>query len=485
MKPEERHVKIRVIFLGKRRMDAGWPYHMFDVDSEAERLRRKLEELTPKVRGISFFGWDVLSEEGEVSNLAWSLNGADGLLIILLTSEFAALGPDIFKILDSGLPAIVYSSPFSTYWNGSGRLVFERRKAVVVETEEVKDLLPALRALKAVCLLKKMKALIIKDFDYDPSRVDPRMAEPRWMGPEHREMIRRTFGASLVFASFSELLDAYNSVSQEDGDKIAEERASKALEVKVSMDDLKKAARMYLAIKKLMEKYNANAVSVACLEAIRQDVLPIAPCLALSMLNDEGIPASCEADVESLIMLAIVHYLTDRAGFQGDPVVDQASNSLLVAHCTAATKLNGYSESSLPFSLVTHTETWRNVGVKTYMPEDGEATIVGLLTLILSLSTAWPIVMSGAKSIGYILYADSALLSKNPYVKSERGCRTKIALKLKVPLEEFSDNFYGHHRVIVTGDWKRELYMVARLLGIRFSGKPFLKLNMDRLSYDW
>jgi len=485
MKPEERHVKIRVIFLGKRRMDAGWPYHMFDVDSEAERLRRKLEELMLKVRGISFFGWDVLSEEGEVSNLAWSLNGADGLLIILLTSEFAALGPDIFKILDSGLPAIVYSFPFSTYWNGSGRLAFERRKAVIVETEEVKDLLPALRALKAVCLLKKMKALIIKDFDYDPSRVDPRMAEPRWMGPEHREMIRRTFGTSLVFAPFSELSDAYNSLSQEDGDKIAEERAIKALEVKVSMDDLKKAARMYLAIKKLMEKYGANAVSVACLEAIRQDVLPIAPCLALSMLNDEGIPAACEADVESLIMLAIVHYLTDRAGFQGDPVVDQASNSLLVAHCTAATKLNGYSESSLPFSLVTHTETWRNVGVKTYMPEDGEATIVGLLTLILSLSTAWPVVMSGAKSIGYTLYADSALLSKNPYVKSERGCRTKIALKLKVPLEEFSDNFYGHHRVIVTGDWKRELHMVARLLGIRFSGKPFLKLNMDRLSYDW
>ena len=70
-------------------------------------------------------------------------------------------------------------------------------------------------------------------------------------------------------------------------------------------------------------------------------------------------------------------------------------------------------------------------------------------------------------------------------MKSEKGCRTKVALKLKVPLEEFSDNFYGHHRVIVTGDWKRELCMVARLLGIRFSGKPFLKLNIDRLSYDW
>ena len=485
MKPEERLVKIRVIFLGKRQMDAGWPHHMFDVDAEAERLRRKIEELMPKVNGVSFFGWDVLSEEGEVLKLTWNLNEADGLLIVLLTSEFAALGPDMFKILDSELPAVVYSSPFNTYWNGSGRLVFERRKAVVVESEEVNDLLPALRALKAVCLLKKMKMLVIKDFDYDPSRVDPRMAEPRWMSPEYREMIKRTFGASLVFASFSELIDAYNSVSQEDGDKIAEEKAAEALEVKVSMDDLKKAARMYLAIKNLMEKYGANAVSVACLEAIRQDILPIAPCLALSMLNDEGIPAGCEADVKSLIMLAIVHYLTDRAGFQGDPVVDQNSNSLLVAHCTAATKLNGYSESSLPFSLVTHTETWRNVGVKTFMPEEGEATIIGLLALVLSLSTAWPMVLCGTKSIGYTLYADSASFSKNPYVKSEKGCRTKVALKLKVPLEEFSDNFYGHHRVIVTGDWKRELCMVARLLGIRFSGKPFLKLSMNRLSYDW
>ena len=171
------NIRIRVLFLGTKNMDAGWPHHFFDTEKEKERIKAELIKLQEKIKGIEFFGWDLLTTENDVNEISWRLD-ADGLIISILTSEFASLGPDLFKLLDSGIPAIIYSNPFSTYWNGSGRLYFEKRKAYVIESPDIGDLLPALKALKAVSLLNKTKMLIVTDWKYRKDKYDPRMVEP-------------------------------------------------------------------------------------------------------------------------------------------------------------------------------------------------------------------------------------------------------------------------------------------------------------------
>ena len=42
-------------------------------------------------------------------------------------------------------------------------------------------------------------------------------------------------------------------------------------------------------------------------------------CLALALLNDEGIPAGCEGDLQSIFTLLIAKTLTGQAGFMANP----------------------------------------------------------------------------------------------------------------------------------------------------------------------
>lgn len=469
-------VKIRVLFLGTRNMDAGWPHHFFNVDKEISRIKEELVNLQKNIYGIKFFGWDLLASENDVNEISWKLD-ADGLLIVILTSEFASLGPDLFKLLDSGLPAIIYSKPFSTYWNGSGRFYFERRKAFVVESSDIRSLLPALNALKTVCLLSKTRLLIVMDLKYDKSKYNPRMAEPRWKGKEYFRLLKEIFGVSARIVSFKELLDVYESIRENEINNILSNLKRNANKILVPEKDLVKACRMYVALRKLMERYDANAVTVDCLAGIRENILPIAPCLAFSLFNDEGVPATCEADIETMLANIIIHYLSGRLGFQGDPVIDEKNNVLVLAHCTSPTKIYGYNRENEKFDIVTHSETWRNVGVKTYMPETGIATVFDIRAVVETVYTGWPLVASGSILKGYYMYFDTASIVENPYKDSVRGCRTKIALRLNIPLRDFSDNFYGHHRIVVIGNFVKELEIVSRLLGIKYFRKPYLPLG--------
>jgi len=78
------------------------------------------------------------------------------------------------------------------------------------------------------------------------------------------------------------------------------------------------------------------------------------PCIAWSRMNDDGIPAACEADYGAVASHIITQYLFDRPGFQQDPVADTADDSIIGAHCSCPTKLNGFDAGPEPFDLMHH-----------------------------------------------------------------------------------------------------------------------------------
>jgi len=249
-----------------------------------------------------------------------------------------------------------------------------------------------------------------------------------------------------------------------------------------------KASKLFLAIKEMMKDTGTNAVTAGCLNWIRHRKLPISPCLTLSLLNDDGIPASCEADVESLITLCFSRYLGNRPGFQGDPVIDGSSGRVTLAHCTAATRFMGYDKEPFPFWLRTPTESWRDLGVKTEMRQnDGEpVTLLKLEEMMSSKAVCWPEVNIRNRFEWYTLLAYKAETvdadaDKSKLTTEERtrewGCRTKLTLKFPEAseLENFRENFFGHHRIAMYGDWVNKLRIAARFLGIGFVNKPYLK----------
>ena len=124
---------------------------------------------------------------------------------------------------------------------------------------------------------------------------------------------------------------------------------------------------IYLAIKKLVKKYALKGLTIRCFDLLKK--YKNTACLALALLNEEGIVAGCEGDIHSLITILIVNALTGRSAFMANPSkFNYEDNSLLLAHCTVP--LNMCSS----YSLDTHFESGLGIGVRGEMPE-GKITV--------------------------------------------------------------------------------------------------------------
>ena len=63
---------------------------------------------------------------------------------------------------------------------------------------------------------------------------------------------------------------------------------------------IKRVAALKVAMLKFVRVHGCSAVAIQCWNAL-QDSIGIVPCLANSLLSDEGIPVSCETDIHGAI----------------------------------------------------------------------------------------------------------------------------------------------------------------------------------------
>ena len=189
------------------------------------------------------------------------------------------------------------------------------------------------------------------------------------------------------------------------------------------------ALRIYCALKKLIEKYQLSGLTLRCFDLL--STVENTGCLALAMLNAEGIPSGCEGDVPTLLTMTIGKALTGQCGFQANPSrIDPQTGEMLLAHCTVPLDM------IRSFSFNTHFESGIGLAVHGEMPE-GDATIAKF---------------SGNLGRHFCCKAD---LTGNPYEKSL--CRTQITLKVEEnPTQICRDYFLkspiGNHHVVFIGD---------------------------------
>ena len=77
------------------------------------------------------------------------------------------------------------------------------------------------------------------------------------------------------------------------------------------------ALEIYGALKRIITRHNLNAITLRCFDLLTS--VRNTGCLALALLNQEGIPSSCEGDVPALLTMMISHALTGETGFQANP----------------------------------------------------------------------------------------------------------------------------------------------------------------------
>ncbi len=285
-----------------------------------------------------------------------------------------------------------------------------------------------LRAARAKVALSKMKLLVIGE----PSS---------WLvhSSVGWECFARSLGVEPIKVSLEEVTRRYSSITTEDARSLL--KRFEGIEAKgVGVEDLVKSLRMYLALKGLLKEYGAAALTIRCFDLLKYGVTA---CIALSMLNDEGLIAGCEGDVPATLSMATLSLISGSPTFMGNIAwVNEDEGTLLIAHCTAPASMGR------KYVLRTHFESGFSVAVEAY-PRRGEVVTIARI--------------DGRSST---LRAGTGVLLNDAPVTSN-ACRTQLLIQLR-NVGKLIEEPIGNHYVVVPGDWVSALKFLADFLGLKF-----------------
>lgn len=196
---------------------------------------------------------------------------------------------------------------------------------------------------------------------------------------------------------------------------------------------------IYVALKKIIRKYDLKGLTIRCFDLLKK--YKNTACLALALLNEEGITAGCEGDIFSLLTMHMVHALTGRSSFMANPSkFNYDDRSVLLAHCTVPLNMTS------SYSLTTHFESGLGIGVKGELPE-GRVTLCKI---------APDYTMENCVCM-------PASIKGNPNL--EGYCRTQITVSLDDDgLLDLLKASFGNHLVVSYGDVYQDFYPFLSLL---------------------
>ncbi|MGM9722019.1 MAG: hypothetical protein ACI3YW_05330 [Candidatus Egerieousia sp.] len=138
-------------------------------------------------------------------------------------------------------------------------------------------------------------------------------------------------------------------------------RFSCSLEGERTTEDLSDAAIMYLALASICKEEHLDAVTVKCFDLLSS--CKTTACLALALLNDNGIIAGCEGDIPSICTMLAVYKALGRPSFMANPAsIDSDNLSIDFAHCTIPTAM--VENCTLP----SHFESGIGIGINGEVP---------------------------------------------------------------------------------------------------------------------
>jgi L-fucose isomerase-like protein len=252
--------------------------------------------------------------------------------------------------------------------------------------------------------------------------------------------MRERWGIEMVDVSLDEVVEGYEAVTDDEVQDITDQFINKAVGIKEpSRDEVVKAMRLYRSVKGIVERYRLDAFTLNCFDLI--PTTRTTGCVALALLNQEGIPAGCEGDEQTLLTMLAVQAATGEMTFMANPskILDNAAHEMVFAHCTIAPAMTDR------YIVRDHYESLSGVAVEgIFDPMD--VTVV----------------KCGGKNMERYFISKARLLecTTNPNM-----CRTQLHLRLDESLDYFLERSIGNHHVIIRGDHKQRLETVLRMLG--------------------
>lgn len=239
-------------------------------------------------------------------------------------------------------------------------------------------------------------------------------------------LAKRRWGIEYTDIPLERVTEYYNSLSDDEVGNDAAQLAEKALACReASPEDLLKAMKIYKAIRRVADEEQLSALTLSCFKLI--EMTGTTGCLALSLLNDEGIISGCEGDLQSIFTMLVVKTLTGQSTFMANPsMINTRTNEIVLAHCTIGLK------QTEKFILRSHFETDLSIGIQGLLPTE-DVTIV----------------KCGSESLDEYYLTTGNLTENTNYINM---CRTQVRIRLNSSAEYFLKNPLGNHHILIQGN---------------------------------
>lgn len=241
-------------------------------------------------------------------------------------------------------------------------------------------------------------------------------------------LAKRRWGVEYTDIPLERIYEYYEQITDDEVGESCAGLAGKALACReASPEDMIKAMRLYRAIKKVVEEEKLSAITLSCFRMIEQT--GTTGCLALALLNDEGIIAGCEGDLQSIFTMLTAKVLTGKSTFMANPsMINARTNEIVLAHCTVGIK------QTEKFIIRNHFETESGIGIQGILPT-GDVTIV----------------KCGGECLDEYYLSTGTLTENTNYINM---CRTQVRIKMNTPAEYFLKNPLGNHHIMLHGNYE-------------------------------
>lgn len=240
-------------------------------------------------------------------------------------------------------------------------------------------------------------------------------------------LAKRRWGVEYTDIPLERIYEYFDRITDDEVGESCALLAGKALACReASAEDMIKAMRLYRAIKRIVEEERLSALTLSCFRLIERT--GTTGCLALALLNDEGIIAGCEGDLQSVFTMLAAKVLTGKPAFMANPsMINARTNEVILAHCTI-----GFKQTE-QYIIRNHFETESGIGIQGILPT-GDVTIV----------------KCGGECLDEYFLASGTLTENTNYINM---CRTQVRIKLDSPAEYFLKNPLGNHHILLHGNY--------------------------------
>jgi L-fucose isomerase-like protein len=235
------------------------------------------------------------------------------------------------------------------------------------------------------------------------------------------------------------ILEGYAAkASESEARKVANDFMKKASGVEEpSKEEIIKAAKLYIALRGLAADHGLSALTVKCFGML--DVFKTTFCLALALLNDEGIISACEGDEQTAFTMLLLHKLTGETPFMANPSeIDLRKNEIILAHCTIAPSI------AKRYVIRNHFESRIGVGIQGIFG-GGRVTVAKI----------------GNPDLGEFFVSSGKLVGD---LNDPHRCRTQIKVRLDEDAGYFLKRPLANHHVVIRGDHAEAIsdYLIER-----------------------